>query len=226
MATATTSNRVDVHAVPGASGERLTRLRELSRHDPEAAQTETWAWFTEAGRRIQKDRAGATEELSRLFRSGTPSAGIDGRTEGMLVGFVFNPGLDRAIAGITTLWLPWAGKRFDAVTASGDNLMLRSARWPAKLLWPLYPMRPAPPRAAADRISGFDFETRVEPGALDPETDVLVIDYAPIATNPRVVIRSIRDELVEVVPGAHLGKMLWRHGEGPPARHTLLAYSP
>jgi hypothetical protein len=53
---------------------------------------------------------------------------------------------------------------------------------------------------------------------------VLVIDYAPVESNPRVVIRSIRDELVEVVPGAHLGKMLWRSGSGESASHTLLAY--
>jgi hypothetical protein len=32
---------------------------------------------------------------------------------------------------------------------------------------------------------------------------------------------QIRDELVEVAPGTHLGKMLWRHRDG---RHTLLAY--
>jgi hypothetical protein len=219
MATATTSNRANAQSVTSAFDGRLERLQRLSRHDPEAAQTETWAWFAEAGRRIQTDRTGATEELSRLFRSGTPSVGIDGPTQGMLVGFVFNPAIDRALAGITAMWLPWAGKRFDAAAAGGDNLMLRSARWPAKLVWPLYPMRPA-----TDRISGFDFDTRVEPGALDPDVDVLVIDYDPVAANPRLIIRSIRDELVEVSPGAHLGKMLWRHGDGSAAGYTLLAY--
>jgi hypothetical protein len=36
-----------------------------------------------------------------------------------------------------------------------------------------------------------------------------------------LIIRQVRDELVEVAPGTHLGKMLWRHRDG---RHTLLAY--
>jgi hypothetical protein len=38
---------------------------------------------------------------------------------------------------------------------------------------------------------------------------------------PRLVIRQIRDELVEVAAGTHLGKMLWRDRDG---RHSLLAY--
>ena len=74
---------------------------------------------------------------------------------------------------------------------------------------------------AGKRLAAFDFRTRVEPGALDTDRDVLVIDYAVVDSNP-LLIKKIRDELVEVVPGAHLGKMLWRHGDGE--RHTLLAY--
>ncbi len=42
-----------------------------------------------------------------------------------------------------------------------------------------------------------------------------------LAESDALLIRSIRDELVEVVPGAYLGKMLWRHDA---ERHTLLAY--
>jgi hypothetical protein len=75
-----------------------------------------------------------------------------------------------------------------------------------------------------DRIAAFDFQTRVEPGAIDTDRDVLVIDYAPVDSNPRVIIKSIRDELVEIVPGANLGKMLWRSGSGEDASYTLLAY--
>jgi hypothetical protein len=134
------------------------------------------------------------------------------------VGFTIHPAVDRALAGITAAWLPWAGKRFDSAAARGDNLLLRSARLPAKLPWPRYRMRDA-----QDRLAAFDFETRVERGAVDPDRDVLVIDYAPVESNPAVIIRSIRDELVEIVPGAHLGKMLWR-GRGDDPTYTLLAY--
>jgi hypothetical protein len=37
---------------------------------------------------------------------------------------------------------------------------------------------------------------------------VLVIDYESVPDNPNLLIRQIRDELVEIVPGANLGKML------------------
>ena len=56
--------------------------------------------------------------------------------------------------------------------------------------------------------SAFDFTTYVEAGRLDPSIDVLVIDYASVKSNPGLLIRQIRDELVQIVPGANLGKML------------------
>jgi hypothetical protein len=177
----------------------------------------SWEQILETGQAIQTDREAAVGRLGKLFRIGTPPASLDGGTEGALVGFVLHPAFDRAVAALTSRWLPWAGKRFDAVAASGDNLLLPSARWPSKLLWPRYPMR-----NAGDRLAAFDFETRVEPGALDPDVEVLVIDYAPVDSNPRLVIKQIRDELVEIAPGTYLGKMLWRHRDGE--RHTLLAY--
>jgi hypothetical protein len=199
--------------------ERVARLRTLAETDPAAAQALTWAWFVEAGTRIGTDRENALAELGELFRNGTPSVGIDGPTQGTLVGFTVHPAFDKTLAAITALWLPWAGKRFDAAEQSGDNLLLGSARWPSKLLWPLYRTR-----SAGDKRVAFDFETRVEAGAVDPDRDVLVIDYAPVDSNPSLIIRSIRDELVEIAPGTHLGKMLWRQGSGDDARYTLLAY--
>ena len=54
----------------------------------------------------------------------------------------------------------------------------------------------------------FEFTTYVESGTLDPEVEVLVIDYESVCTNPNLLIRQIRDELVQIVPGANLGKML------------------
>jgi hypothetical protein len=176
----------------------------------------TWDQILETGRAIQTDREAALRRLAELFRAGTPPAGLDGPTEGALVGFVVHPTFDRAVASLASRWLPWAGKRFDAAGSGGDNLLLPSARWPSKLLWPSYPLRDA-----GDRLVGFDFQTRVERGALDRDTDVLVIDYEPVESNPRLAIKQIRDELVEVAPGTHLGKMLWRHRDD---RYSLLAY--
>src|SRR5438445_530922 len=72
---------------------------------------------------------------------------------------------------------------------------------------------PADQRAAGGRLA-FEFETAVEPGKIEPAVDVLKIDYAPVAANPRLVIRQIRDELVELVPGTYLGRILWRSRGG------------
>jgi hypothetical protein len=197
--------------------ERVARLSALAESSPTAAREEAWAWIAELGRRARRDRGDALAELALLFRAGRPATGIDGPTDGALVTFTIQPVFDTAIAALTTAWLPWAGKRFEAAAEKGDNLLLRSARIPTKLLWPRYRTRDA-----GRHLAAFDFETRVEPGAIDTDREVLVIDYAPVAANPALVIKSIRDELVEVVPGANLGKMLWRHGNGE--RHSLLAY--
>lgn len=220
MAQAATSRKPRaVRVATSPVEERVARLRTLAESHPTAAQTATWAWFVEAGKRIGTDRDAALAELGELFRAGTPSEGIDGPTQGTLVGFTLQPAFDKLMAAITALWLPWAGKQFRASEQRGDNLLLGSARWPSKLLWPLYRTRDG-----GDKRVAFDFETRVEAGAVDPDRDVLVIDYAPVESNPALIIKSIRDELVEITPGTHLGKMLWRQGSGDDARYTLLAY--
>jgi hypothetical protein len=190
-----------------------------SRKSPEDAQAEAWSRIAELGKRARSDREGAIAELEAMFRAGKPSEGIDGPTEGRLVTFTLQPQFDSAIAALTGRWMPWAGKRFDSAAKGGDNLLARSARVPARIPWPRYPMK-----EAEGKLVAFDFNTWVEPGAVDPDVNVLVIDYASVESNPRVIIKSIRDELVEVAPGAHLGKMLWRRGSGPDAKYNLLAF--
>ncbi len=213
------TNGTATAAARGPVQERLVELRELAASDPAAAQAQTWAWFGEAGKRIASDRDGAIAELEELFNSGRPSADIDGQTEGILVTFTVQSIFDRGVAALTGAWMPWTGKRFDSQSSTGDNVLARSAKWPAKVLWPRYSAR-----EGEEELTGFDFTTRVEPSAVDPDTEVLVIDYAPVDSNPRLIIKSIRDELVEVVPGTHLGKMLWRRGPYPGEHHTLLAF--
>lgn len=208
MSTSTVTPLHDVDA-------RVARLR--AEPDPSAARDLGWSWICELGQRARSDRDGALAELDALFGSGRPSEAVDGQTEGILVTFATTPVIDQAIAGITGVWMPWMGKSFDASTQRGDNTLAESATLPAKLLWPLYQVRRGQPR----RVRAFDFTTRVESGALDPDVDVLVIDYSTVADNPRLIIKSIRDELVEIAPGAHLGKMLWHHRDD---HHTLLAY--
>ena len=201
--------------IPVSSVEQ--RVRELrSLDDPAAARDQVWAWFEELGREARSDRAGAATKLNELFRLGVPPARIEGQTEGIFVTPLISPRVDSVVRSITKAWMPWLGKRFDSAAARGDNVLASSARLPSKLLWPRYKMSDASVNAAA-----FDFETGVEPGKVDPDIDVLKIDYSRVERNPRFTIRPIRDELVEIVPGANLGKILLRSRGGD---YRLIGY--
>jgi hypothetical protein len=187
---------------------RVAELRALAKDSPTEARDAAWEWLTELRAEVGSDPAATTAKLNELFRAGVPPADIDGQTEGILVAPLIAGPLDAVLRRVTGLWMPWLGKRFDRAGASGDNVLAGSARWPAKLFWPLYGTRGIESGRAA-----FDFETRVEAGKDDPDREVLVIDYEPIESNPGFIIRKIRDELVEIVPGANLGKVLWHGGE-------------
>jgi hypothetical protein len=204
-ATKTATKSTDRQPVlpPGPVAERVTKLREQARDDAGAAREEAWSWIVELSERAHSDRSGALDELQALFLCGRPAAGISGQTEGILVTWTMHPLTDRLIGRLTDAWMPWLGKKFDPAKNEGINTLTNSARWPAKILWPLYSTRESPLGRSA-----FDFTTYVEAGRLDPSVDVLVIDYASVQSNPRLLIRQIRDELVEIVPGANLGKML------------------
>jgi hypothetical protein len=189
----------------GPVAERVAKLREKAKSDPAGARDEAWDWIGELGRRAVKDREGALAELQELFLCGQPAEGIEGQTEGILVTWTMHPLADKVIGSITNAWMPWVGKKFDPAQNRGVNTLTGSARWPAKLLWPFYSTRVDPLGRGA-----FDFNTYVEAGKLDPSVEVLVIDYESVPSNPRLLIRQIRDELVQIVPGANLGKMLVR----------------
>lgn len=202
QATVERTDHGDKRAARASVADRVAELRTSAKKQPEAAAEEAWQWFKELGKRRAK------EELNELFALGKVPRGLDGPTDGILVVPLIQGALDRTLTLITRGWMPWTGKRFDTTANRGDNRLVGSARWAAKLIWPLYGTKPAEGGRTA-----FDFETRVEPGKHDPDTKVLVIDYAPVEENPRLLIRSIRDELVEIVPGANLGKILYRTGD-------------
>jgi hypothetical protein len=189
---------------------RLAGLRERAEADVDGAAREAWAWIEELGDLAKSDRVAGEAGLDELFALGRAPKGLDGATEGILVAPLIQPLVDRVAGAITSAWMPWQGKSFDAASARGTNRLTGATRWVAKLLWPLYGTKSG---SEGERLA-FDFETRVEPGMHDPDTDVLVIDYAPVDDNPRLIIKAIRDELVEVVPGANLGKILYRRGSG------------
>lgn len=188
--------------------ERLEWLRRSVTTEPAGAAQAAWSWIEDLSERAKSDAASADAELNELFRMGTPPTDLDGPTEGMLVMTTTNPALDMAVRAVTALWMPWQGKRFDAEAATGDNRLTRSTGLVSKLLWPLYSMRDA----EAGKLA-FDFKTYVEAGKDDPDRQVMVIDYADVEKNPRLIIRSIRDELVELVRDVYLGKILFHTGD-------------
>jgi hypothetical protein len=190
----------ETSAAPNSVESRVADLRARS------AKEEAWEWITGLKEKAGSDQDAAEAELDALFRLGVPPTDLDGPTDGILVTTTTNRLLDPAVRAITGLWMPWQGKRFDSEAATGDNRMAGGlAAIPSKLLWPLYKMKDA-----VDGKLAFDFKTYVEAGKADPDVEVMVIDYANVEDNPGLVIRSIRDELVEVVPGAYLGKILYR----------------
>ncbi len=200
-------------ATTESSSEIATRVAELRAQAPAApieARDSAWRWIEQLGEEVGRERAAGIESLSELFGLGSVPAAIEGRTEGVLVAPTIATPVDFAMRALAGAWMPWLGKRFDSAARRGDNVLASSARWPAKLFWPLYGTRPLDSDRAA-----FNFETRIEPSEDDgPAVDVMVIDYVVVDSNPGFIIKRIRDELVEIVPGANLGKVLWRHGDG------------
>jgi hypothetical protein len=75
-------------------------------------------------------------------------------------------------------------------------------------MWPSYRLEPI-----GEGYAAFRFRTYEGPGAVDPDRETLKIDYDS-DDNPRFLIRDILDELVQIVPGAYIGKVLMRRKGG------------
>jgi len=163
------------------------------------------------------NRAAALTALNDLFRTGTPPPSLHGRCAGELVMLDIAHGLTQLAAAITSAWMPWKGKTFDAEHAMGDNIFRKSSYLTARLLWPLY-------RGYVDdgvnTYRAFRFRTYVAPGRDDPDRQVFKIDY-DLAGNPGFSIRRVLDELVQIGDGYYLGKahLQWWWG-----RWQLVAY--
>jgi hypothetical protein len=170
-----------------------------------------------ARQRVERDRAGALAALNGLFRRGVvPNPPLDGRYQGALITPSLNPLLDAMGRALTSRWLPWKGKTFDAASQTGDNMFTNDGLPVARLIWPLYrgyaPDGPGRSRAC-------QFRTYIGPGKLDPDREVLKIDY-DWDVNPRFILRSVLDELVQIDDGYYLGKALLRFGR----RYICAAY--
>lgn len=148
----------------------------------------------------------AISSLEDLFTSGTvPEVALDGFYRGRAITSTLTGPLDEIGRRIAEMYMPWLGKRFDPHAGEGINVLRPSARVPMRILWPRY----EPESEKAEEIEAFKFRSNVAPGAVDPNLEVLKIDY-DIDDNPAFIIRDILDELVQVEDQLYLGKVLYR----------------
>jgi hypothetical protein len=182
-------------------------LQGLSKANADFARRATWNQIRLAGARAGRRPEEARETLNLIFRLGAPPAPpLDGPMRGLMVTPTVPRPLDLGLRAVASAWMPWTGKRFNAGAQEGDNLLTAGARVPTKILWPSYQAHPVAGGQAA-----FRFRTYVSPGSVDPDIETLKIDYDS-DENPGFLIRDILDELVQIVPGAYLGKVLLRRG--------------
>lgn len=205
---------------PDRVEEYVKALQELGPSGAELAQREAWSQIRLAGARASDRPAEAQETLNRIFRIGTPpDPEPDGPYDGILVTPTTARMADGLLRGLSSAWMPWLGKRFDRSSQTGDNLLTRSAKNPSRALFRGYQLQ----EAGDGNYAAFKFRTYVAPGMLDPDVQALKIDYDS-EENPSFLIRDILDELVQVVPGAYLGKVLLRRGEREAPNWKLLGY--
>lgn len=160
-------------------------------------------WIRAAQALIKTDRANALSTLNEIFREGMlPAPPLNGRYAGKLITLNVAPGLTQFAEGLTTAWMPWHGKTFDAARSMGDNVFHRSSYLLAHVLWPFYRgyVEDTP-----NTYRAFSFRTYIAPGQEDADRQVLKIDY-DIPGNPALSIRRVLDELVQVGDGYYLGK--------------------
>lgn len=156
--------------------------------------------------------------LNSIFRAGeAPLQPLDGTYAGRFVALRIFPVLTQLAGRIASAWMPWKGKGFDGEHNTGDNLLARDSYWLARLVWPFYRgynhVRPWTYHA-------FAFDTSFAPGIRDHDLRVFRLSYN-VPGNPRLFVRRIVDELVQVDDGIFLGKAYFHWGWG---RWKLWAY--
>jgi hypothetical protein len=153
---------------------------------------------------FQRDRKLGFAALNEIFRAGSPpNPLLEGSYAGELVALDVAPGLNQFIEMITSHWMPWKGKSFDAAQSNGINIFTRDSLMLAHIFWPLY--RGYKKDESPERYRAFTFRTHLAPGLTDPDRQVLKLEYN-ITGNPSLSIRRVLDELVQVDAALYLGK--------------------
>ena len=178
-----------------------------------------------AQRIFKQNRESGLAELNRLFRSGTvPEPVLDGRYAGELVALDIAPGFTQFFQWLTTRWMPWLGKTFNAFRQSGDNLFTQDSYPLARFFNPFYRGFVTD---GTGLYHGFTFRTYLAPGLADPDRTVLKIDY-DLKDNPSLSIRRILDELTQIDRNLYLGKahVHWWWGNWQTVAYFMLAKTP
>ena len=151
-----------------------------------------------------------THDYEAEFRAGSIPPSLEGPFAGTLLRTTMNRPADAITRAVTPVWMPWRGKVFDPVTASGRNIFTPGFRPLMRLLWNRYDdVRPFD----ADHFTTFPFRTWTGPSAFTPGVEVLKIDY-DLPESPAFIVRPILDELVRVGDGRYLGQALMRWSDG------------
>lgn len=198
--------------------EKLAALRELAKTNSHAAAKEAWKWLEGFPKETQPPR------LAALFAEGTPPSeeSVEGDCEGMVIGLFGRTWL-RGLDGLARLGRllggpGWAGKTFQMNTLTGYNRLTRGAYIPFMLAVPNYRLQ-----RRRDEWLGLYFDVAYEPSSLDRERTVLAIRYEhPRHRNPEL-LRRTRDELVELIPGICLGRVILTSGVGR-SDHELVGH--
>jgi hypothetical protein len=192
------------HAIEASSTQPLSESEhEMLRRRRSTADAAVARQVLLLARRLDTRREDSLQTLHAIFKLGSaPVSALDGRLRGQLVTTTLFSPLDsfgRVMAG---LYLPWLGKRFDAGSQTGDNVFKPGMRFWGHVYWPTYNgYRPY----GRNLLTAFPFRTYTGPGALDPEVEVLKLNYDD-PRNPGFVVRDVLDELVQVTGNYYLGK--------------------
>lgn len=142
--------------------------------------------------------------LAEWFRNGSqPMPALEGAYSGEFLALRLPPWA----AGLGLWWLrnwrPWHGKVFDAYRHRGENLVKRSFRPLATVVWPFYRRyRPY----GENELAAFPFRTCIAPTLEAPGRMALNLDY-DLPENPFWIVRQVLDEVVQVDAGLYLGKV-------------------
>lgn len=177
-------------------------LLQKEKADPDRL-LRAWADVQGAQRLAIQDRTQGWTALNLLFRKGTvPDPALDGRYTGRLLAIDIGPGLTPLFQSLVRSWMPWLGKSFNAAEQSGENIFAEDSYPLARIFNPFY--NGFTPEGS-DTYRGFAFRTYAAPGVFDPDRLVLKIDY-DLESNPRLTVRRVLDELVQLDDNVYLGK--------------------